>query len=160
MPYEISDWTDERVAELTRLWLEGWSAGQIMRKLGGTTRNAVIGKINRLKLQRAPQGPRQPRVERTYVKAAPAPVAPTPEPEEPQTDGVPMLALEYSSCRWPLWQLNGAPNFHHCGATKMNDGSYCAFHAKRAFSRQQVTPEARERSREARKNTGIARSFG
>lgn len=44
------NWTDERVALLTKLWGEGLSASQIARQLGGVTRNAVIGKVHRLKL--------------------------------------------------------------------------------------------------------------
>jgi GcrA cell cycle regulator len=43
-------WTDERVAELKRLWGHGWSAGMIARELRGVTRNAVIGKLSRLGL--------------------------------------------------------------------------------------------------------------
>jgi GcrA cell cycle regulator len=44
------NWTDERVELLTKLWAEGLSASQIARQLGGVTRNAVIGKVHRLKL--------------------------------------------------------------------------------------------------------------
>jgi GcrA cell cycle regulator len=44
------NWTDERVEMLKRLWGEGLSASQIARQLGGVTRNAVIGKVHRLKL--------------------------------------------------------------------------------------------------------------
>lgn len=44
-------WTDERVGLLTRLWSEGHSASQIAGQLGGVTRNAVIGKVHRLKLE-------------------------------------------------------------------------------------------------------------
>lgn len=44
-------WTDERVALLKKLWMEGLSASQIAGELsGGVTRNAVIGKVHRLKL--------------------------------------------------------------------------------------------------------------
>ena len=43
-------WTDERVALLKKLWLEGLSASQIAKQLGGVTRNAVIGKVHRLGL--------------------------------------------------------------------------------------------------------------
>lgn len=44
-------WTDERVELLKKLWLEGLSASQIAGVLGeGVTRNAVIGKVHRLKL--------------------------------------------------------------------------------------------------------------
>lgn len=44
-------WTDERVEVLKKLWAEGLSASQIAGELGqGVTRNAVIGKVHRLKL--------------------------------------------------------------------------------------------------------------
>ena len=43
-------WTDERVELLRKLWSEGLSASQIAAKLGGVSRNAVIGKVHRLKL--------------------------------------------------------------------------------------------------------------
>ncbi len=44
-------WTDERVELLKKLWMEGLSASQIAAELGeGVTRNAVIGKVHRLKL--------------------------------------------------------------------------------------------------------------
>lgn len=44
-------WTEERVELLKKLWLEGLSASQIAGVLGeGVTRNAVIGKVHRLKL--------------------------------------------------------------------------------------------------------------
>ena len=37
------EWTDTRAAKLGKLWGEGLSASQIADRLGGTTRNAVIG---------------------------------------------------------------------------------------------------------------------
>ena len=44
-------WTEERVELLKKLWMEGLSASQIAGVLGeGVTRNAVIGKVHRLKL--------------------------------------------------------------------------------------------------------------
>lgn len=67
------EWTDERVAQLTKLRAEGFSASQIANLLGGCTRNSVIGKIHRLGLAapiekklssipRAPRNPKRPRV--------------------------------------------------------------------------------------------------
>ncbi|SJZ67427.1 GcrA family cell cycle regulator [Consotaella salsifontis] len=44
-------WTDERVELLKQLWNEGLSASQIAGQLGGVSRNAVIGKVHRLKLE-------------------------------------------------------------------------------------------------------------
>lgn len=43
-------WTDERVELLRKLWAEGLSASTIAAQLGGVSRNAVIGKVHRLKL--------------------------------------------------------------------------------------------------------------
>ena len=43
-------WTEERVETLKKLWSEGLSASQIATTLGGVSRNAVIGKVHRLKL--------------------------------------------------------------------------------------------------------------
>jgi GcrA cell cycle regulator len=43
-------WTDERVELLKKMWIEGQSASQIAKELGGVTRNAVIGKVHRLGL--------------------------------------------------------------------------------------------------------------
>lgn len=45
-----TDWNDERVATLKRMYYEGYSASAIAKALGGVTRNAVIGKIHRLGL--------------------------------------------------------------------------------------------------------------
>lgn len=41
-------WSDERVTLLKRLHADGFSASQIAERLGGTTRNSVIGKLNRV----------------------------------------------------------------------------------------------------------------
>jgi GcrA cell cycle regulator len=43
-------WTDERVELLKKLWSDGLSASRIAAQLGGITRNAVIGKVHRLRL--------------------------------------------------------------------------------------------------------------
>ena len=57
-------WTEERVELLKKLWLEGLSASQIAAVLGdGVSRNAVIGKVHRLKLTgRAKPASSAPRV--------------------------------------------------------------------------------------------------
>ncbi|WP_208435583.1 GcrA family cell cycle regulator [Bartonella phoceensis] len=71
-------WTYERVELLKKFWSEGLSASQIAAQLGGVSRNAVIGKVHRLKLpgrgktaqgasraQKTPASPSSPRVRRT-----------------------------------------------------------------------------------------------
>lgn len=65
-------WTDERVELLKKLWMEGFSASQIAAELGeGVTRNAVIGKVHRLKLS----GRAKPASAAPRVRAAPRPAA-------------------------------------------------------------------------------------
>ena len=68
-------WTDERVELLKKLWNDGLSASQIAAELGGITRNAVIGKVHRLKLStRAKPTSSAPRA-RTAPRPAPRRVA-------------------------------------------------------------------------------------
>lgn len=70
------NWTDERVELLRKLWSEGLSASQIAAQLGSVTRNAVIGKVHRLKLSSrgrataAPAKQRKPVTTGTVVKTA------------------------------------------------------------------------------------------
>ena len=60
-------WNDERVELLRKLWQDGLSASQIAAELAnGITRNAVIGKVHRLKLSgRAKPASSTPRVRST-----------------------------------------------------------------------------------------------
>lgn len=77
---ESMGWTEERVELLKKLWLEGLSASQIAGVLGeGVTRNAVIGKVHRLKLTgrakpasstpRARTAPRAPGIRRVSTSS-------------------------------------------------------------------------------------------
>src|ERR1700692_2493424 len=71
--------TDERVETLKKLWLDGLSASQIAKQLGGVTRNAGIGKDHRPGLS-GPGGPPPPA--RPAFKA--------PRPARPAATAVPM----------------------------------------------------------------------
>lgn len=76
-------WTEDRVGALKKLWLEGQSASQIAKALGGgVTRNAVIGKVHRLGLsgRAAPSQPARTsfRTSRPSSKAASAAAAAAP----------------------------------------------------------------------------------
>ena len=52
----LISWTSYRVARLEELWAAGMSASEIAEELGGTSRNAVIGKLNRLGLANSGRG--------------------------------------------------------------------------------------------------------
>ena len=88
-------WTDDNVETLKKLWSEGLSAAQIADEFGQyCSRNAVIGKINRLGLSKpatgAKPGPkqRQPKAEPLPQPCTIAPLAPT------QTMGASRAALD------------------------------------------------------------------
>ncbi|MFZ8941507.1 MAG: GcrA family cell cycle regulator, partial [Gemmobacter sp.] len=66
-------WTDERVETLRRMWLEGQSASQIAKELGGVTRNAVIGKVHRLGLSNRAGSAAAPAPEKKPAKVETAP---------------------------------------------------------------------------------------
>jgi len=87
---KIMDWNDERTAALKQMWMEGMSASQVARQLGGVSRNAVIGKVHRLGLN-SRDVPSRPRslggrpagsggVRATVVQARRATPAATPRP--------------------------------------------------------------------------------
>jgi GcrA cell cycle regulator len=149
-------WTDDLVAALKARWASGWSAAQIAVEIG-VTRNAALGKLNRLGLlgtlhPQAGQSPR-PKPKRTAAPRKPRPAA-KPVDEiagrtasaiivddfivEPLTlpdqRGVKLHELTNSTCRWPLGPAL-APAELFCGATQadMLDGRpYCPHHARAA----------------------------
>jgi len=145
-------WTDERVEVLKRLWLEGLSASQIAKQLGGVTRNAVIGKVHRLGLsgRAAPSQPtrpafRTPRPPRPAVSgpahrradthrleptARPAPRPIVPYVEQPGTATV--LTLGAHMCKWPIGDPSTA-DFTFCGRRSSDEGPYCVEHARVAY---------------------------
>ena len=154
-------WTEDRVGALKKLWLEGQSASQIAKQLGGgVTRNAVIGKVHRLGLSgRAtpsqpartatfrPARPRatpagspmaQPSAPRRIEAAAPAPrpVAPTPPiaavAELPGTATV--MTLGAHMCKWPIGDPSST-EFSFCGR-RASEGVYCVEHARVAYQPQ------------------------
>jgi len=133
-------WSDDRVTALTSLWLDGLSASQIAKQLGGVTRNAVIGKVHRLGLggRGAPSNPaRAPRI------TAPRPARPRGRPVPPSrraratVSAPPTAAIEgpglvdnlvhlaVHACKWPIGDPK-SPDFTFCG--QRTDGRYCVAH--------------------------------
>lgn len=151
-------WTDERVEMLKRLWLDGLSASQIAKQLGGVTRNAVIGKVHRLGLsgRAAPSHPsrttfKAPRPARPASQPAPRPrtiepralqpAAPRPVPfvELPGTATV--LTLGAHMCKWPIGDPS-TDNFTFCGRRAGDEGPYCIDHARVAYQPPQSRKKA------------------
>lgn len=163
-------WNDERVDLLKKLWAEGLSASQIAGRLGGVTRNAVIGKVHRLGLSgRATTSRMKSHRPRARVAAKrngksrfgstgnpalralyhPDAQPFTPAVEElviPEKERKTIQTLKENHCRWPIGDPQMA-DFHFCGKSKVNGLPYCEFHARRAFQ----PPQARRRDRTADK---------
>lgn len=142
-------WTDERVATLKKLWLEGLSASQIAKQLGGVTRNAVIGKVHRLGLsgRAAPSQPSRPvfRAPRPRPQiSAPQPrrepiVRPSAPPPSPILDlpgTATVLTLGAHMCKWPIGDPT-TDEFSFCGRRAGGEGPYCVEHARVAYQPQQ-----------------------
>jgi len=144
-------WTDERVEELKQLWAEGLSASQIANRIGGVTRNAVIGKVHRLGLsgRATPAAPSRGRtIELAKPATKPSEVADE-KAERPYTETAseapvvePALlsggelatvsTLSRNMCKWPI----GDPakeDFHFCGQPAAAGKPYCTHHAEVAF---------------------------
>ncbi|MGF1650207.1 MAG: GcrA family cell cycle regulator [Hyphomicrobiaceae bacterium] len=158
-------WTDDRVETLKKLWSEGLSASQIAGRLGGVSRNAVIGKVHRLGLSgratttrststrarrhlptlKRPQRPRfnqpgNPALRALYAPDADLPALPSDHNEIPPHERIPLIELKECSCRWPI----GDPQtgeFGFCNAQAVPGLPYCEAHARRAFQ----PPQARRR---------------
>lgn len=150
----ITDWTDIRLDKLKTLALDGASASAIASALGGTTRNAVISKVRRLRrdgLLPMPSGetampqlrPKRRPAKRQALHFGKA-RARTPRrilmPDVmpgacstylPATFFGGTLALRDGMCRWPF----GDPRkgVAYCGRDA--DGSYCPHHHSRAGRR-------------------------
>ena len=125
------DWTEERVDTLSRLWREGYTARQIAEELGGeVSRNAVIGKANRLGLSK-PSKSSVSRQQRQQQKDVPVQklVAPTGQRAT-------IFTLTASTCRWPIGDPSTA-DFYFCGAKCSSGQPYCDYHAAMAYQAPQ-----------------------
>jgi GcrA cell cycle regulator len=142
-------WTDERVAMLKKLWLDGLSASQIAKQLGGVTRNAVIGKVHRLGLSgraapsqparpvfKAPRAPRPIPAPPAPVRRAPVVVAPQPAYVREEIGSATVLTLGAHMCKWPIGDP-ATDSFSFCGRRTGEDGPYCLDHARLAYQPQQ-----------------------
>lgn len=161
-------WTDDRVETLKKLWAEGLSASQIAGRLGGVSRNAVIGKVHRLGLSgRATTSrnkPSRPRAGIGTIKRppkqrfaqtgnpalralyAPDALADLDELDQdiPPEARVKLVDLTENCCRFPIGDPQTA-EFGFCNRKKADGLQYCEIHARRAFqppqARRSVRPD-------------------
>ena len=135
-------WTEEKVAKLKELWGKN-TASEISTIIGGVSRNAVIGKANRLNLSAKIKTRNSPTTnnsiksneqENSFKKRGRRNkfksliIENDFEPENPKQ----LEELDESVCKWPI----GHPNensFYFCGRKSLKDFSYCKLHLLYAF---------------------------
>ncbi|MBM3585088.1 MAG: global cell cycle regulator GcrA-like protein [Alphaproteobacteria bacterium] len=105
-------WTEEKTALLRQLWESGLSASEIAKRLGGISRNAVIGKAHRIGLA-----------------ARPSPIRIRPE--------LPAAAPVFGgrTCAWPIGDP-GQADFRFCGDRAVAGRPYCAVHCAQAYRKR------------------------
>ena len=140
-------WTDEKVKILKDLWGKGKTASQIAEIIGGISRNAVIGKANRLNLSAKLKN----RVFRENISSSKIDlnrienksfvkrklsrskfksllIEKDFEPENPKQ----LEELDENTCKWPVGHPDES-SFYFCGRKSLKDFSYCKLHLLYAF---------------------------
>jgi len=127
-----TSWNEEMVAQLSKLWDEGLSTGEIGKRLG-VSKNAVVGKAHRLGLNSRPSP-----IKRSKPK--------------PKKEQLPTLAdLGPSSCRWPTGDPK-EPGFHFCGKKSVPGKPYCAEHAEIAYVNTSKKSDSQSQNAQAAKS--------
>lgn len=139
-------WPPDDVDLLKIWWAEGWSCGEISLSFGGKySRNAVIGKANRLKLEpraadvnrawNATRRMKRPAILAYYreTRAKDGEVAKdiTHLANEPAPIG-PIADFPKTGCRWPR---GTGQTFQCCGHPSNGKGPYCEYHAAKAYAK-------------------------
>jgi GcrA cell cycle regulator len=144
-------WTAERVEQLKVCIRAGLSCSRIAAEIG-VSRNAVIGKMNRLGLSRPKKAPaREPEPKGTWRAGTGGnnvtrifsqhrillrlPAAPQGRSEVISLHdgrGCSLLELGPGNCRWPISEP-GARDFCFCGSTQVEGLPYCLGHARIAY---------------------------
>lgn len=146
-------WTDAAIAELKERYAEGEPAAKIAVFLtgkygGAATKNTVIGKANRLGLQRHPNAnsgsgkktsPAPKRKKRSYQrrkKAKPLSV--------PCSKKLALAEITKKQCRWPT-EGDKAP-YLYCGHEVEHHGPYCAYHRYLGSKQCEIDKKAKEKA--------------
>lgn len=136
-------WNDEKVQKLKELWGKGNTASQIAQIIGGVSRNAVIGKANRLKLSGKIKT-KNPSSNQNFnnlieennnkfkrgrkSKFKSLIIEKDFEPENPKQ----IEELDENTCKWPIGHPN-EKNFYFCGRSSLKNFSYCKLHLLYAY---------------------------
>ena len=139
-------WTTERERKLRELWKQGHTASQIAGILGDTTRNAVIGKAHRLRLQaRAASKKRSAKVNvennntqgfKTQKLGRKAKFkALLVNPNFPEENPTILENLTDQHCRYPLGEKLEPAKFF-CGRKPIPKFPYCELHLLYSYTKK------------------------
>lgn len=138
-------WTQEKTDKLIQDWKDGLSAALIADRLGGVTRNAVIGKAYRMGLdpratyQRKPMPKRVLRPARiqptrsSRLSLVPVDATPLPPPHVTDIPRVSMKEITDHQCKWPCDEFRSMTAPMYCGCKRVPGLPYCENHARRAY---------------------------
>lgn len=173
--YQMSRWSYERISALKKMWAEGVSPNLIAARLGGFTRNAIIGKARRLNLGRHASAsknqsgrPRSKSRDDAQLAAVPPVETEIPTPVTgttyapvyvPHTDDDPLyrevrsrrgkrnalLTCDESGCRWPIGNPTDR-DFHFCGKKRKPGRPYCEHHEAIAHPPRQHVPNDKSKA--------------
>jgi hypothetical protein len=92
------------------------------------TRNAIAGRLRRLRLQVTPEPPKP-----AVVIPLPALVIKPVLPPVPPSGEKTIYQLRTGDCKWPLGEVNARPPYLYCGQPAIEDMPYCREHHKRSY---------------------------
>lgn len=108
-------WTKENEDKLASLYGKGHTAKEIAAILGAPSKNAVIGKMDRMRL--SPRKKKERRARMRPAKVVPIPI---------QTTYKDLLSIRKNECRWPI------EDRLFCACATNEGESYCETHKKMA----------------------------
>ncbi len=129
-------WSKKNTELVIKLWfVDGLSAGQIMKLIPGVTRNAVIGKVARLR-RNGIVGIKRPKERLVSAPTIKRPVrAVLADATAHQGNGPPralkikLMGLMPHHCRWIVdYENNELAKALYCGVRAIEGSSYCAYH--------------------------------
>tara|TARA_Y100000590_G_scaffold370604_1_gene432549 strand:+ start:709 stop:1209 length:501 start_codon:yes stop_codon:yes gene_type:complete len=145
-------WTPEKEQKLRQLWKKGHSGSEIARMLGDTTRNAVIGKAHRLKLEARSISKRSdsnidnkknsdtPEIKTQKLGRKARFKALLLDKNFEQENPSKFEELNDKTCRWPIGHPH-EENFYFCGRKPMEKFPYCKLHVLYAFQPKNAKEE-------------------
>lgn len=139
-------WTRQQVSKAVFMWEEGKTATEIAKRIS-KSRNAVIGKLNRLGIKKPNAAANKDPIQDQAMKDPPGSTDNVKKENDSQQIKVEdqkltLLFLNEKTCRWPIGDPS-AKNFWFCGKPAQLNKRYCAQHSELAF---QPNPVKKERS--------------